>query len=253
VRRRALRWAASPVAASVPRALCARPAERAVRCLARRGRPASRGIACQPQPGALKTVRESSHEAMASRAVHEQATDQLCFEQVRHSATRRSGRLSGMIKRTNDTSASCAGDLIVLRSVRDHAAQAAAAPIGGSVRPQKSRIVTPRDAQPWWAGRSMARCSIHYLRRRPHPRSSSRNRSRPSLYHGPPGSPCNRRMGPEQARHWLALAAIGHGKPSLAAFCPPKCPPEMISRWSARSHEDRRPKYGRFSIPSHAC
>jgi hypothetical protein len=30
-----------------------------------------------------------------------------------------------MIKRTNDTGSSCAADLIVLRGVRDHAAQAA--------------------------------------------------------------------------------------------------------------------------------
>jgi len=27
----------------------------------------------------------------------------------------------------------------------------------------------------------------------------------------------------------LALAAAGHGKPSLAAFCPPKCPPKGSS------------------------
>ena len=66
-----------------------------------------------------------TEDKWASRAVHEQATGQLCIEQVRHSATRRSGRLSGMIKRTNDTSASCAADLIFLRGVRDHAAQTA--------------------------------------------------------------------------------------------------------------------------------
>ncbi len=47
---------------------------------------------------------------------------------------------------------------------------------------------------------------------------------RPSPYHGPPGSPCNRCIGPEQASRWLALAPTGRGKPSLAAFCPPKCP-----------------------------
>ena len=32
--------------------------------------------------------------------VHEQATDQPCPEQARHSATRRSGHLSGVIKRS---------------------------------------------------------------------------------------------------------------------------------------------------------
>ena len=35
---------------------------------------------------------------------------------------------------------------------------------------------------------------------------------------------CNRHTGPEQPLHRLALAAAGHGKPSLAAFRPPKCP-----------------------------
>jgi hypothetical protein len=47
---------------------------------------------------------------------------------------------------------------------------------------------------------------------------------RPSPYHGLPGSPCNRRIAPEQASRWLTLAAASRGKPSLAAFCPPKCP-----------------------------
>jgi hypothetical protein len=53
---------------------------------------------------------------------------------------------------------------------------------------------------------------------------------RSSPYHGPPGSSCNRHIGPEQARYWLALAATGHGKPSLAAFCPPKCPRMIFCR-----------------------
>jgi hypothetical protein len=52
---------------------------------------------------------------------------------------------------------------------------------------------------------------------------------RPSPCHGPPVGSCNRHTGPEQPLHRLALAAAGHGKPSLAAFCPPKCPPKGSS------------------------
>lgn len=62
---------------------------------------------------------------------------------------------------------------------------------------------------------------------RRHPRSTESIR-RPSLYHGPPAGPCKSHIGPEQPRHRLALAAAGHGKPSLAAFCAPKCPPNDL-------------------------
>jgi hypothetical protein len=56
-----------------------------------------------------------------------------------------------------------------------------------------------------------------------------RNRTVDLSYHGPPAGCCNRHTGPEQPLHRLALAAAGHGKPSLAALCPPKCPPKGSS------------------------
>jgi len=38
--------------------------------------------------------------------------------------------------------------------------------------------------------------------------------------------PYDRRIGPDQAERWLTLAEASAGQPSLAAFCPPDCPPE---------------------------
>ena len=52
--------------------------------------------------------------------IHEQATDQLCLERVRHSATRRSGRLSGMIKRTNEQIRNLRGTRVLFKTDGDN-------------------------------------------------------------------------------------------------------------------------------------